>query len=268
MRRIVLLFILSLSFHACEKERNTIAENTGLPLISMVLSGNDIFMIYTYNNANLVSEEKSKFHYTGHNYNSTNLLKSSEFYNDPAMWSSSSSVIEEAMSRKEWVNPSNTEKSLTQTFYYNEDQQLIKKVYTRPSVNNSEFSEFIWENDRIIRQTMYWKGKISGYFEYFYDSKGNLTKQVKYFVPDDGIPQLATTTEFEYDNMKNPFLAFRRLMTPGINTNPNNIIKETYTIHSEVDQWTDKVQVTEYHYEYNHSGYPVKVNGDLEYVYN
>jgi hypothetical protein len=68
--------------------------------------------------------------------------------------------------------------------------------------------------------------------------------------------------------MHNPFIAFKRLITPGINTNPNNITKETYTIHFEVDKWTQQVTITNNSYEYDHRGYPVKVNGEAEYVYN
>jgi hypothetical protein len=67
--------------------------------------------------------------------------------------------------------------------------------------------------------------------------------------------------------MKNPYQAFRRLTTPGKYTNPNNIIKETYTIHFEVDSSIQKIQVTNTSYEYNNLGYPVKVNDNTEYIY-
>ena len=68
--------------------------------------------------------------------------------------------------------------------------------------------------------------------------------------------------------MKNPFRAFKDLHTPGVNTNTNNITKETYTIHFEVDAFIEKVQVTETSYSYNRRGYPVRVNGDTEYIYH
>ena len=79
--------------------------------------------------------------------------------------------------------------------------------------------------------------------------------------------ELTTTTEYEYDNMHNPYQSFKRLITPGIYTNQNNIVKETYTLHFEIDQFTEKVQITENLYEYNDMGYPVMVNGLKEYVY-
>ena len=78
---------------------------------------------------------------------------------------------------------------------------------------------------------------------------------------------LICTKSFEYDNKHNPFKVFNRQGTPGICTNENNIVKETYTIHFEVDQSIQKVQITINTYKYSKEGYPVKVNGEAEYVY-
>jgi hypothetical protein len=186
---------------------------------------------------------------------------------DPAMFSSSSTVIESAMKRKEWVNSKNTSKSLTKTNEYNDKEQLIRISYIRPSVNNSEYSEFTYENDRITKQTMYWQNELSHYIDYFYDEKGNLIKQTKYRVPSTGTAELLTTTEYEFDNKQNPYQSFKRLLAPGKYSNKNNITKETYTIHFEVDASVQKVQSSNNTYEYNRNGYPVKVNGEAEYVY-
>src|SRR5690606_13450799 len=102
---------------------------------------------------------------------------------------------------------------------------------------------------------------------YQYDEYGNVIRQTKYLVSSSGIAELTTTTDYEYDNKHNPYQSFNRLMTPGIYTNPNNITKETYTIHFEVDPSIEKVQITERTYEYNANGYPIKVNGETEYLY-
>jgi hypothetical protein len=267
MKKISLVFIISCIFLSCEKDKQLIIENTDIPLISKVLIGGEIYMEYSYNSANLVNEEKSKFHYTKHTYNDMNQLVKSDFYWDISMASSNSSVIEAAMNRKEWVNPDNTPKSISHVLEYNSNRQLIRTTYNRPSVNNSEYSEFTYGNDRISRQTMYWQNILSYYIDYLYDEKGNLIKESKYYVPSTGIAELWTTTEYEYDNMRNPFHSFKRLMTPGRFTNLNNITKETYTIHFDVDQWTQKVQVTNNSYKYNEKGYPVKENGVTEYMY-
>jgi hypothetical protein len=261
------MFFFSLILSSCEKDKQLIVENTDIPLLSKVLTGGVSSMEYSYNEANLVIEEKSKFTYTKHSYNDNNLLTTSDFYVDPAMFSSDINVIEASMNRKEWVNTDNTAKSLTQLFEYNGDGQLARITYTRSSVNDSEYSEFTFENDRISKQTMYWQNELSFYIDYLYDEKGNLVKESKYYVPSTGIADLWTTTEYEYDNMHNPFQAFKRLMTPSKFTNPNNITKETYTIYFEVDQWTQKVSILTNTYEYNEKGYPIKVNGEAEYVY-
>lgn len=267
MRRIVLLFFFAPMLFSCEKETYLSVENSDIPLLSKIKVDGKLFLEYGYNYANLVTEEKNKFNYTRHSYNDDNQLKTSEFYMDPAMFSSLGSVVEAAMNRKEWINPDNSEKSLTQTFDYNDNGQLARKTYTRPSVNNSEYSEFTFENDRISRQTLYWQNEMSFYIDYIYDEKGNLIKESKYRVPPTGITELWTTKEYEYDNMHNPYLAFKCLMSPGKFTNPNNITKETYTLYFEVDQWTQKVSVISNSYEYNDKDYPIKVNGEAEYVY-
>jgi hypothetical protein len=267
MKKIALMFFFSLMFFSCEKDKQLTVENTDIPLLSKVLVAGVSNYEYVYNDANLLSEEKSKFTYTKHSYNDKNLLTTSDFYVDPAMFSSDIQVIEASMNRKEWVNPDNTAKSLTQTFKYNGNGQLARKTYTRPSVTDSEYSEFSFENDRISRQTIYWQNVMSFYIDYVYDEKGNLIKESKYHVPSTGIAELWTTTEYEYDSMHNPFQAFKRLMTPSKFTNPNNITKETYTIYFEVDQWTQKVSTITNTYEYNEKGYPIKVNGEAEYVY-
>ncbi len=267
MKKILLVFIISCVFLSCEKDKQLIIENTDIPLISKVLIGGEIYMEYSYNSANLPSEEKSKFHYSKHNYNDRNQLITSDFYWDISMASSDSRVIEAAMKRTEWVNPDNTPKSISHSLEYNSNGQLIRKSYIRPSVNITNFVEFLYENDRVVRATGYYNNSISGYTDYKYDENGNITRQSKYFVSSTGIAELSTTTEYEYDNMNNPYQSFKRLMTLGIYTNKNNITKETYTLQFEVDPSIEKVQITENIYEYNDKGYPIKVNGLTEYVY-
>jgi hypothetical protein len=69
MKKILLLFFFSLLLFSCEKDKQLIIENTDIPLISRVLIDGEIYMEYTYSDANLVTEEKSKFRYTKHTYN-------------------------------------------------------------------------------------------------------------------------------------------------------------------------------------------------------
>ena len=263
---IYLITLLFTGFYSCDKESADM-DFSGRDLISQILIEGEVYKEFTYYKSFLLKEEKTKFHYTKHTYNSDGQLTESEFYMDPGIFSSSSNVLQKTLSRKEWVNPGNTEKGLTQEFDYDKDGNLSRKTYIRPSVDNTEFSVFSWEDGRISKQTMYYNDNISGYINYYYDDAGNMVKQDKYLVPGDGSAELRTTTEYEFDNMNNPFLTFSKLLTPGVNTNPNNITRETYTIHFEVDPFIEKVQVTENSYQYNRRGYPVRVNGDAEYIY-
>ncbi len=262
---LILCFIVTL--FSCEKDHQLTVENDNIPLLSKVFYDGELGYEYTYNDAYLLREEKSKFHYTRHRYSENNLLLSSEVYWDPAMFSSISTVSEASLSRKEWVNPDNTAISLTQKFDYAENGQLVRKTFTRTSSSDAEYAEFSYADDRIIRQTMYWQNVLSSYIDYEYDDRGNLIKESRYHVPSSGVAELWTTTDYEYDNMHNPLLAFRRLMSPGEYTNANNITRETYTIHFEVEEPVEKVQITNITYEYNKRGYPIKVNGKIEYVY-
>ena len=74
-----------------------------------------LFMEYTYSDANLLTEEKSKF--TLHQAQLTTIRT---FYHHLNFiltlhsYSSHCSEVEASMNRKEWVNPDNTAKSLTQ----------------------------------------------------------------------------------------------------------------------------------------------------------
>lgn len=267
MKNIALTLFIALILSSCEKEKQPTVENTDIPLLSKILINGTLSDEYTYTDANLLFEEKSKFHYARHNYNSQNLLTSSEFYMDLGMASSDSRVVQESLNRIEWVNPENTSKNLTHAYEYNRSGQPARKLFNRLTSSGSEYSEFTIENDRIIRQTMYWDDELTFYTDYEYDDAGNLIKESKFNLLSTGVEELWTTTEYGFDQMHNPYRAFKRLLSPGKYTNPNNITKETYTIHFEVDQWTEKVQVKVNTYEYNGNGYPVKVNGVAEYLY-
>ena len=267
MRNKLLIFVITICFISCENYNQLIIENVDIPLISKVMIGDEIYMVYSYNDANLVTEEKSKFHYSKHTYNDNNQLETSEFWWDEPLASSSSSVLEEALNRKELVNPDNTPKSITHLLEYDGINQIIRKSFIRSYSDIRDRVEFQYENDRIVRSTGYYNNSISGYTDYQYDERGNLIWQRRYMVSSSGVPELSTTTDYEYDNMHNPYYSFRRLITPGIYTNPNNITKETYTLNFDPGPSIEKVQVTEYKYVYNANGYPTKVNGETEYVY-
>ena len=255
---------------SCKKEPldTATATSSNLSLLSKVTTDNQSSDEYVYNSVNLISEEKSKFDYAIHHYNATNQLVSTDFYGNDDVLSSNLQIFTTAINRVEWVTPLNGVKGGTLTYEYNSNDQLIKTTYTRLSSTCSEYSLYSYDNNnRITKQMMYWENTETGYINYSYDEKGNLITESLFNIPSPGVAELITTTQYAYDNQLNPFKSFKQLMLPGINTNVNNITKETYTINSKNDQASDKIQITENTYQYNASGYPVSKNGNIKYIY-
>lgn len=267
-KMIVLSMLLVAIFLSCKKEDLSVAGNSDAFLLSKVKVDNKLSNEYLFNDANSITEEKSKFDFKVHHYNEKNQVVSTDFYGNFDLLSSDMQVYQTALSRTEWVTAGNGTKGGTVKYEYNDNGQLIKTSYSGTISASSEYSEFSYDiNNRISKQVLYWENKQTGYIEYSYDGKGNLIKEILYNLPSSGVVELNTITRYEFDSEQNPFKSFSKLMTPGINTNLNNIIKETYTIHMTPDQGPDKVQVTETSYEYNGSGYPVRKNGNVEYIY-
>lgn len=261
MRRFeILSLILIILISACNKEDSgIITKNSGL--LYQVKFGSELYAEYTYNDQSQVVEEKSRMFYTKHNYKDGKLI-SSEHYYDPGMYSSTGVIAQAAMNRKEWVNPLNTEKSSTKNYFYDSDGKLTR---TLNELNNCEYTYD--DLNRIDRQIFYNENKVSGYIEFYYDDRDNMVKRLHYWILTNGEPELQTTTEYEFDNNPNPYQSLQSLMLPGKYSNTNNIVKETYTIHGEVDSWIKKVTVTENKYTYNSQGFPISKDGMESYIY-
>jgi len=267
MNNKLMLILLLAIFTSCKKEKPLIIENPGIPLLEKVSYGPELSYVYSWNESYLISEEKTKYLYTRHNYNSKNQLISSDFYVDPGLYSSDLHLSQASMNRTEWVNPGNTERDMFRTYEYNQNGQLIKYSINRINTNYKSYSSFEYNaKGQISKETWYSEGKANGNTIYTYNDVGNLVLKTRNNILADGSFKLSTTTNYEFDNKKNPYLLFK-MQTPGIYTNRNNIIKETYQIWFEVDAFIDKIQITETTYEYNDSGYPVKKDGIVEFTY-
>jgi hypothetical protein len=193
---------------------------------------------------------------------------STDYFGDGALLSNDPAIFESAFNRKELLTPENSVINGILKYNYNDNGQLISTIYSSPSNDYSEKSEFTCDiNGRIDRQTIFWDNKVAGYINYMYDGRGNLTKETLYSLSSSGEAELNTTRQYEYDNNKNPFRVFFKLMIPGINTNLNNVTRETFTIHFKPGQGSDIVQTTLTSYTYNSNGYPVKKNGTVEFIY-
>ena len=256
---IYLIFIVNLL--ACDNGDSASICSNNSELLYQVKFDSVLYYVYTYNDSNQIVEEKSKLHYTKHNYQNGKLI-SSDYYIDTGMYSSSSLIVDTTMNRKEWVNPTNTKKKSTKTYFYDEKGKIIKFE------NHSEICEYSYDdNNRVNRQTFYRNNKRTGYIDFIFDDNGNLIKRLHYWILGTGEAKLQTTTMYEFDNKKNPYKAFNSLGIPGRFNNVNNIIKETNIIHFEVDQPNNNMQVTENRYKYNSHGFPICKNGSEIYIY-
>ena len=267
--KIIILSLLFVGvFLSCKKQDEpTIAGTTKVLMLSQVKIDNQPAIAYSYNSSNLISEEKSRYDFSSYHYNASNQLVSTDYYTNSNILSNDLQVCQTAMNQQGWFTADNTNKGGSINYEYNDKQQLIKSTYS-PVSGSSQYSEFTYgTNDKISRQLLYWDNKGTGYIDYSYDESGNLIKEDLYYLSATGVAELSTTTQYTFDNQQNPYKSVSRLITPGVNTNSNNIIKETYTIHLSADQGGDKVQITETTYKYNSTGFPVSKNGNTEYIY-
>ena len=262
---IALLVSVALS---CKKDDVMIPEMVKVPLIKGVRAADQPQFEYVYNYSRLISEEKSRHSYTNYRYNEQSQLVTSEYYINEALLSSDQNLLESALNNQGLMNFVNTELGGAISYEYNPSGQLVKAVTIRPSEGPSEYSEYRYDADnRIGREILYWDSNVLGYIDYSYDDRGNLISEALYSISSSGLAELNTTTQYEFDNKKNPFRSFQKLLSPGINTNQNNITKEIYTIHSNQDDVKDIIQVTSISYVYSSLGFPVRKNGTVEYVY-
>lgn len=263
--RFSIILLAFFILNSCEKDLIKPVENQDMSLLTREIYSEELFYEYSWNEQNLLSESKSKYFYTSYSYNSSNQLISYDMYEDSRIYSSTSNVIQEAMERTDWVNPNNTEIS-ARVFYSYENEKLSKIETQRFTTNYQGVSTYEQdENGRISKQIFYYEDQPSGYVEYKYDNSGNLIlKQHFYSIEGKGV--LSSTTSYEFDQKKNPYKAFNRLLIPGRYTNENNIVKETLTLNEKIPG-VDQVQVSESSYEYNRLGYPVLKDKLIRYEY-
>jgi YD repeat-containing protein len=258
---VLLLFGLFITI-CCEKEQTPVIENVGLPLIVKEIYSDDLYHEFTYNEQNLLKERKSKWFYTLYHYDVNNRLTSADMYEDPGIFSSNWVTSQAAWNRTDWVNPENTNKSAITSYTY-KNQMLESIIVLRIPGGAQNKSTFEYgEKGRIVNEIFYSEGEVSGRIAYTYDDSGNVSREEHFWGA-----VLASTRLFEYDNKHNPFFVFGHLLTPGIYTNENNIIRETQTLANNTDPNIETVHVTESVYEYNDQGYPVTKNGYIRYEY-
>ena len=237
VKRIYLLVLLLSIALSCKKEDDVmIPDMVKVPLIRGVSAADQPQFEYIYNYSRLISEEKSKFSYTKYSYNEQNQLVKTDYYISQALLGTDNNILESALNQPGLMSFAKTEYGGTIRYEYNASGHLLKTVTLKPPESSTEYSEFRYDDDgRIGREILYWDNKVLGYIDYLYDDRGNLISEALYSVSSSGLAELNTTTQYEFDNNQNPYRSFQRLLSPGINTNPNNITKEIYTIHQGRD---------------------------------
>jgi hypothetical protein len=256
MRKLIVFLFISILTISCQID--DMLPNDGEKLVAVNFDGIK-FYEYAYQSNGLIAAEKSKFSYYKYDYNKNQRTVSKEIFTDPRIGSSNSNILQEAWNRSEWVNPLNTEKSGNLVFEYDVDNKLIK------STELIGFSEYDYDDiGRMKIRRMYHEGKISGTREYRYDIVGNVLRDDQYHVLGDGSKILSSTTEYKYDDMRNPFFNLKPDRFPVENINPNNIIRQKYTVYNYPDADSD----VSYTYNYNSFGLPTERSDGQSYVYS
>lgn len=266
MKKIVTAILICFVVFSCKKENLPIASNPA-GLLSRVLISGQPYQEFTYTSSGLISEEKSWGVYTKYTYNSENQLEKSESYVDPSIFSSSTYVIEEAQKRKEWANPKNVPRSVTNTYSYPKTEQFIERYVDRANGTQDYGKYELNAKGLVSKHIFYNDDKPSGYVDYLYDEADNLIREKHYFISADGKTKLSNETVYEFDDKKNPYFPFNKLIFPGRNTDQNNITKATYTLYGETPSVIEWLDITTHTYEYNDLGYPVKIDDEVVYEY-
>jgi hypothetical protein len=267
------LLFVSILF-SCKKEDvthsmgNATATATYIPALSKVLIDNQSANEFLYNDTNMVWQEKTRLILTIHHYNAKGQLVTSEYYGNDDALSSDQSVSQTAMTQAAWVTLASGKKIGIITYEYNDNGQLTKSTTTHPLITCTEYSLYTYDsNNRINRQSMFRDEAATGYIDYTYDIKGNLASETLYTTPSTGDPVAINSTKYSFDGAPNPYRMNNKIQIPGINTNINNIVKETNTIYLPAALGSDNVTVADNVYTYNTLGYPVSKNGNMTYVY-
>lgn len=267
IKNIAVLFSLSLLV-SCDKDNFKVVppENQGIPLLNKVYYQDELVQEYVYNEDNLVIESKNKWSYRSYSYGSDHKLISYDLYDDLGMASSNWETAQQSMNRTEWVTPENTEINGRANYFYTRNKLSKIEVTRLPGGAKSSTTYEYDDKGRISKKIYYYENTQSSFTEFHYDAYGNLVTEIKKEIID-GVPVMMVSTEYEFDDKNNPYIAFKRLLQPGVNTNKNNILRSVQTLHFDAPM-AQKIMETVNTYEYNSEGYPVKKNNYyiLEYL--
>jgi hypothetical protein len=188
---------------------------------------------------------------------------------------------EAAVDRNSSINDKSelmTSQNTTFTEYFIFEYSGAGKLITQKNYfkKNDKFEytsmiSFEYEGDKIVKWNSYYPNNvIDQYHTFEYDRNGNVTKdKYYYFLYTLGAePKLLLVSEesFKYDDKNNPYIIYKDLGRPGLFSNTNNIIETNSVLYID-DPIVGELSTSKTTYEYNDKGFPIKVNGVLEYKY-
>lgn len=255
MKRLVTIICLILTLVSCQDLLEN--PNAGEQLIAIYYDELKFYQ-YEYSTEGDLMAERGKFHYHGYIFDEAKRQVKKEVFLDNRLLSSSSSIVQQAMERADWVSPENTPLAGTLVFEFDNDNRLVK------STELSGYSEYEFGQDNKISVVrMYSEGQLKGTREYSYDNFGNVSVDKHFIIAEDGSKFLASITEYDYDDKKNPFFNLRPDRFPVENLNPNNIIRKIYTLPDVPNGGSD----ISYSYTYNELGLPTSRSDGMRFEY-
>jgi hypothetical protein len=264
MKYNTLIIIIVLVYSSCKKENvDNFCHNS--TLISHIADKDIAIQEMTYNSNCLIYESIERFSYKKYSYDSQNRLIKLEqaFLLDPL-----SCYMNPGSTNETFTDPRKAKIMEYSEFEYDNAGKLTKKLNYFINNGNDQlvsFQTYDYDNNQIAKLSIYNpQGQLNQYHEYQYDGNGNIIRDDYYLIEAGTDAKLQSYSIFMLDDKNNPYIIFAGEGNPGFFTNRNNILKETSFFYNAGGESQNLIQNT---YEYNTSGYPVKVN-DLNYSYD
>ena len=90
------------------------------------------------------------------------------------------------------------------------------------------YEEYEFNDNRVAKINVFNpQNQLTHYYTFLYDNNDNVLEEGYYYMQDGTDAILQTRILYEYDDKLNPLKVFAVEGTPGINTNQNNIIRQT-----------------------------------------
>jgi hypothetical protein len=255
--------MVALMLFSCKKEPAAVPCNSEVLLIQ-VKTDNAPVQELTYKGCYLY-ESIEEYSYKKYTYNSQNLLVKTE---QALLFDPLSCYIQPGtMDNRSVTDPRKAKFTQYYTYEYDSSLRLDRESYYFINNGSSQlinYRTFEYDRGYIVRSNLFSaQGQLAGYNLYTYDDNGNVIKEELYMIENGVDFELYSENKYEYDTKHNPFHVFAIEGTPGINTNKNNILKETLTYF--YDEGPDQ-HTMQYSLEYNKLGYPSKID-NKEYIY-